>query len=1105
MCTCSGYIDLMVSASRLQVQGAPWLGAVSDDDIVEHVGRFAFERGLGYADAERVQSINTGDHGRMLIGVVDGSAANPYSCMLTVPAAGAPPQDWKSRCSCPVKQACKHVAAVMIAGRDALRGTAAPVDDEQWREFADRFLAPDEGVAQTRGLDELGLRVCPVMGPRSGTDSSPRTRFELVPCRRGRTGRWNMSIEWTDVRNDLRGNRSFFVPEHAQALGRLLERWRLAGYPMTRAPRLHLDELGGGVWDDLALVVASGVQLLPAFSHPDAMVRLWDQPVHADVRFADTDDGRLTGATEIDLHEPGRQVLIGDPAHGVVLLDGDDVLLAGFDRPLSSLAQWLVGKGPVTVPESAAEDFRRTQLPTLVERHGVIAGGRAHGESVRAAAPDAELRLRLDVTRDGDASVRVTSRVEYPGKQLHSMSLEATRSGRDRRGERALADAVTPVLRPLGLMEAVGGIGFWPLDSTVLAGFGAVRLMDALPQVEDHPLVDVVVADDVPVFEQADDDPVVEINADEGDDGIDWFDLRIEVSVGGEKVPFEPLFRALARGEEYLLLESGTWFALDHPDLQKLSALITEAREITDEKAAPGELRISRFQLGWWDELVELGVVGEASATWTQRVSALRDLDVSDPPPAPENFTATLRPYQVDGYHWLCSIWDAGLGGILADDMGLGKTVQSLAMLQRAHEAGQLTDPVLVVAPSSMVGTWAREAATFTPDLPVVTVAGTAAKRSQSLADTVEGAAMVVTSYTVLRLDADEYEALPWRAVLLDEAQHIKNHQSKTFHAAKRLRSQFTLAITGTPLENSLMDLWSMLALAAPGLFPRPDVFSRYYRKPIESGREPEKLDQLRRRLRPLMLRRTKEVVAADLPPKQIQVQQVQLTPKHDGHYKRTLQRERQRILGLLDDPEANRIAILASLTRLRQLALDPRLVDENYTAKEPSAKVAFLVEQLRELAGEGHRALVFSQFTSYLKLARTALEEAGLSTSYLDGSTTNRQQVIDGFKDGDSAAFLISLKAGGVGLTLTEADYVFVLDPWWNPQAEAQAIDRAHRIGQDKNVIVYRLVSQGTIEEKVVALQERKRELFEKVVDGGSGVSGAISADDIRELLTVD
>ncbi|MEO5743645.1 MAG: DEAD/DEAH box helicase, partial [Terracoccus sp.] len=391
---------------------------------------------------------------------------------------------------------------------------------------------------------------------------------------------------------------------------------------------------------------------------------------------------------------------------------------------------------------------------------------------------------------------------------------------------------------------------------------------------------------------------------------------------------------------------------------------------------------------------------------------------------------------------------------------------------------------------------------TFAPHLRVVAVTATERKRGISLAETVAAAEVVITSYAVLRLDDAAFHGIRWSGVVLDEAQFVKNRQAKTHVAARKLGAPFTIAVTGTPLENSLMDLWSLLSLTAPGLYPRPDVFTKNYRKPIESGERPELLDLLRRRIRPLMLRRTKEQVAVDLPPKQIQVVPVEPHPVHRHLYDQHLQRERQRVLGLLEDPESNRVAILAALTRLRQLALDPALVDPAYAGRATAAKVDFLLEQLRELASEGHRALVFSQFTGFLRIVERALSQAGLRTCYLDGATNNRQEVIRSFRDGEAAAFLISLKAGGFGLTLTEADYVFVLDPWWNPAAEAQAIDRAHRIGQNRPVTVYRLVSAGTIEEKVVALQERKRDLFQRVVDEGGALSGAISADDVRDLL---
>ncbi|MFZ1411643.1 MAG: DEAD/DEAH box helicase, partial [Micropruina sp.] len=468
--------------------------------------------------------------------------------------------------------------------------------------------------------------------------------------------------------------------------------------------------------------------------------------------------------------------------------------------------------------------------------------------------------------------------------------------------------------------------------------------------------------------------------------------------------------------------------------------------------------------------------------------------------PAPESLTATLRPYQQDGFDWLARRWQTRLGGILADDMGLGKTVQVLALACAVKERGDLDLPMLVVAPTSVMGTWAAEAAHFAPDLVVRVITQTSKKRPADLAETIAGADVVVTSYTLARLDDTEYQQQQWSAVILDEAQFVKNRQSRVYQAVRRLRARVKFAVTGTPLENNLMDLWSLLSITSPGLFANPDTFTEVYRRPIEAGGDSTALPRLQRRIRPLMLRRTKEAVAAELPPKQEQVLAVELSPAHRRLYDKQLAAERKKVLGLVDDLNRNRITILRSLTMLRQLSLSPALIDASHPAQ--SAKLDLLVEMVTELAAEGHRALVFSQFTTFLRMARDRLNEEKINTSYLDGRTRDRGAKIDAFRNGDDPVFLISLKAGGFGLTLVEADYVFLLDPWWNPAAEAQAIDRTHRIGQDKHVNVYRLVSADTIEEKVVALQERKRDLFSRVVGDGSDVAAPLSALDIRGLL---
>ena len=580
----------------------------------------------------------------------------------------------------------------------------------------------------------------------------------------------------------------------------------------------------------------------------------------------------------------------------------------------------------------------------------------------------------------------------------------------------------------------------------------------------------------------------------------DWFSLDVRVSIDGEAVDFAELFAALARGETHLVTDRGTWFSLDRPELEQLRAVIAEATLLAGGDSG---LQLRAEHAGLWEDLVALGVVAEQSSSWRRAVSGLLDVTSLPEVGVPDGLTATLRPYQLIGYRWLTFLWQMRLGGILADDMGLGKTVQLLAAILRVRADEPDSPPVLVVAPTSVGPTWADQARMFAPGLRLEVVDRTSAKRAEPLTEVRARTDIIVTSYTLLRLDEDEYGAEPWGAVIFDEAQFVKNRTAATYKAARRLQARVKFAVTGTPMENNLMDLWSMLSIATPGLFPSPDAFTTTYRGPIENGGNPEVLARLRRRVRPVLLRRTKVEVATELPPKVEQVLSIPLSSGHRRLYDRHLAAVRKQVLGLVGELDRNRIAVLASLTRLRQLSLSPALVE---VGQPPvSAKIDALVEMLGDMMAEGHRALVFSQFTSFLALVKDRLDAEHISYVYLDGRTRNREQRIDSFKNGTDPVFLISLKAGGFGLNLTEADYVFVLDPWWNPAAENQAIDRAHRIGQESTVMVYRLVSEDTIEEKVVALQERKRHLFDSVVGEASSLSGPLTADDIRGLFEPD
>ena len=745
----------------------------------------------------------------------------------------------------------------------------------------------------------------------------------------------------------------------------------------------------------------------------------------------------------------------------------------------------------------------------------------------------------------------------YPGEE-----------GGEIRDERFEARVLRSVRAILAAHPALSG-----LEERRIEGWETRELLSAiLPKLRRVSAVQVRFIGTPPEFVEAT-DALIEITVSEGN-SRDWFGLGIAVKVNNWTVPFAQIFEALDRGADRILLGNGTYFSLRRPEFKTLRTLIAEARELDD---AGGELRINRHQAGLFSELESLAASVHTTARWDAQVRSLLELveglddaeesakensekgaekasdkDIQDSPalqktsrkktsrqiipscPVPAGLQATLRPYQVEGFQWLSFLYEQRLGGILADDMGLGKTVQALALLAHAieehraasecaAERGESVEPFapfLVVAPTSVIANWAAEAARFLPEAKVVTITETTAGKTP-LAERIAGAHLVLTSYTLLRMDEDAYVSYAaglgseegpgtpgWGALLLDEAQFVKNTGTRAWSIARAMPARTKIAMTGTPLENNLMELWALLAIVADGLFPSARAFRDLYARPAESGEDPAHAAattaRLRRRIRPLMLRRTKELVAAELPAKNDTRVNLPLAPGHRRIYDTHLQRERQKVLGLLEDMDKNRFTIFQSLTLLRRLALDAALIDPDAYEGVTSAKREYLVERLPELLAGGHRVLVFSQFTGYLKSIARALSEKGIDHLYLDGSTRNRAEVIEAFRAGAAPVFLISLKAGGFGLNLTEADHVFIMDPWWNPAAEQQAVDRIHRIGQDKEVHVYRLVAEGTIEEKVMQLKESKAALFDAVVGEGEFASAAVTAEDVRELFAL-
>ena len=1098
---------------------------------------------------------------QLLTGTVRDSGGQPGTRageIRTVSASfraspGFPLRFRQGYCSCATGTDCVHVAALVLAATDETllpATTAAEVAARRpalpWEQSLDSLLANPNAPATPAAASEaaqapLAVELSlvqhnpePYRFPSYSTDNGRHEPVTDDPTRRlrlqarlvqpGRLGGWaSGTLSWS--RLDFLLIRDKIPATQIRLLHELFALCR-AGSAAQASPHSAYQPGRGGdqryldlsacesrrLWAVLDEARAAGVP----FVYPGRRGPV-PPPGAAELCLDVTTEGTtLLIAPEVKAAGRTRVVplrFVGSSGHGVIYADRgpDDDLdpetvpfkLARLAHPVpAQLQQLALADERLVVPEAGQEGFLSRYYPRL-RRQATMTSSDGSFTAPEISGPS--LVVRAGYAGGHLLHLHWEWAYEVGETGLRAPLGAAREPFRDPETEaRVLAALSLPPDLP-GVPAELGGPESSP--SPTLRGFDAMAFStEVLPLLRDTGDVRVEVTGEIPDYHEAGDALEIGLSTDARRGDRDWFDLGINVTVEGNEVPFSDLFVALAHGQSHLLLASGAYFALDKPELAALARLIDEARALQDQP--DGQLRISRFQAGLWEELAGLGVIGHQAAAWQEQVRGLLAAGDIEPVPVPATLDAQLRPYQVSGFQWLAFLWKHRLGGILADDMGLGKTLQTLALLQHAKdmagrgEAGPVPPaPFLIVAPTSVLANWAAEAQRFAPGLKVVTVSDTLGRRGGTLADVIDGADAVVTSYTLLRLDFEAFGGREWAGLILDEAQYVKNHQSKAYQCARRVRAPFKVAITGTPMENNLMELWSLLSIAAPGLFPHPERFRDYYARPIERAANGELLAQLRRRIRPLIMRRTKEQVAADLPEKQEQVLEVELDPRHRRLYQTHLQRERQKVLGLLDDVNHNRFTILRSLTLLRQLSLSAALVDPD-EADVPSAKIDSLLEQIADVAGGGHRALVFSQFTRFLRMAKSRLEDSGVECCYLDGSTTNRAAVISSFKDGTAPVFLISLKAGGFGLNLTEADYCFLLDPWWNPATEAQAVDRTHRIGQTRNVMVYRLIAAGTIEEKVMALKARKAELFTSVIDSDGAFGSALSAEDIRALF---
>ncbi len=579
--------------------------------------------------------------------------------------------------------------------------------------------------------------------------------------------------------------------------------------------------------------------------------------------------------------------------------------------------------------------------------------------------------------------------------------------------------------------------------------------------------------------------------------GIDWFDLKGDVSFGADKVGFDELMGALNKHERFVKLSDGRMGAIPKKWLNKLSGVTGFLGRSEDGDTA----RASESQIAIIEALIDIADASKVDQKFGEIREKFRGFREIKEVELPGNINGELRDYQKAGYNWLHFLKEFSFGGCLADEMGLGKTLQVLSLLLYEKEHG-IKAPSLVVVPTSLVFNWVNEVRKFTPDLKVHVHHGLGrAKKIDRIVDT--KCDLIITTYGTLRNDLEMFKKKKYHYVVLDESQQIKNPLSKIAKSVYSLKSKYRLVLTGTPIENNSLELWSQFAFLNPGLLGNMDYFRSSFSKCIDKDKDEDKMAALKNMIHPFLLLRKKETVAKDLPDKQVTVVYCEMDDRQRKVYDFWKNKFREEIMESIHEKGFNqsRMKILQGLMKLRQICNHPLLVDESYAGD--SGKYNVLISQIEEVIREGHKVLIFSSFVKMLKVFRKHFDDEGVRYCYLDGSTRKREEVVDAFQgDNEIPVFLISLKAGGLGLNLTAADYVFIVDPWWNPAAEMQAIDRAHRIGQDKPVFVYKAITKDSVEERILELQQSKLELVKNVVTIEEGIFKKLGREDIKKMF---
>jgi len=1107
---------------------------VLPDEAFDHFDDGTMQRGRAYAAEGRVHVKRvTQAPGEIHVEAeVQGTRRQPYEVDLWLETdPGGAIIDVDSSCMCPVQENCKHVVATLLSLGGSIGSGARLGQDAATAGREGDFPEPSPAT-----LDWLGALDQPEMPAPAVLRSKPRVVYLLQPgtapslslgkSRPLKKGGFGKPALYRPQPYDLgsaRSHRDFILDDDIAPLRLFLALQAGGGYFYNeavdlagetgalllrlalRTGRLYLDGLV-----ELPLGTGAPRPLILQWSHnPSGLQQLaFDLPANLQVIptsppfYLDT-TARVVGELRSDLSEHLLRQLMQAPP----LNEADAPMVR---RRLERLAHERQVALPLPdAPQAMAAGTPTARLVLTQGRFRHLAMNRLHDDLALAVLhfdypqglsvigseqPSPFMRQRTDgrwqtLQRDLEAEGEVWRLLQSLGLESWQRSL-----GNYQRLE-GTDDGLMPQRN-----DAVGWLSF---------------LNEGVPELERRE-IPVVFAEDFPYCIAQAEDWFVAV---EESVGSDWFDLDLGVSVAGERISLVPPLLRLLREQPDLLgvvrgLEDSQTFpvALDARRILpvpagRLKAWLLPLLEFLDEDR-PRLTRHNAAALAGLEALPTHWIGGEELRALGRRLHDFSGMTRHLPAPG---FTATLRPYQQIGLDWLQFLREYGLAGILADDMGLGKTVQTLAHLQLEKVSGRADRPSLVVATTSLMANWRDEAAQFTPDLNVLILHGK--DRAEHYGE-IARADLVLTTYPLLVRDRETLLAQDWHLLVMDEAQFIKNPKAQAHQVARSLRSRHRLSLTGTPLENHLGELWAQFDFLMPGLLGNAKRFTQVFRTPIEKLGEEEMRQRLGERVRPFLLRRTKEQVLKDLPPRTEMVRWVEIEGGQRDLYESLRVAFDRKLRQVLTEQGVGRsqIMIFDALLKLRQICCDPRLVKlpaaEALVKKghAHSAKLATLMEMLDELLDEGRKVLLFSQFTSMLGLIEAELDRRGIQYAKLTGQTRDREMPIKDFQEGRVPLFLISLKAGGTGLNLTAADTVIHYDPWWNPAVEEQATARAHRIGQDKPVFVYKLMTQGTVEEKILALQNRKRGLADQLMkqggEGGEGGGHLITASDLDVLF---